>query len=874
LRELKVDSTELLRVFEFEPAFLEKEQHLIPVFGVGVTPASPGTAHWFGGRAGVGAGPNALWTAQLRADSPLRLWVSEFGETKRDFLASLRNEERRALAKVFSGQPVAELPGLEIPAPTADRLVFSSQGSWFDVRASRPQRSGTTLLRGWTHSVGQGHDQAAEVIYDFWVYPDGIPVQVVRQTTRELERESFKGGTVGAFLKKRLLLRPLPESRLSREELVETPFTSLAIPAEGIPLLDLSKTNADFPDESGGAYVIPPPAGAENPLPLIAFWPRVGGENLRLRIKVQDHAGNPREIWREVILVGDGLLDEGPPRRIKTASDQDALDKAWESRTEARTVALGGDPWAIAPEVASRDTTLSVSTIDTVRGPHLSPVRPFTARVHALKSRVDIASALAGTNLETAFTYRTLSKTPLEVRLAPPPLLEPLTAKNGAFIRVHGEASAGLEISGDAKKGIGAISSPSVSIAGIGHDQGLVLGPPELPAAPKLTDIFPETSQLLGAFSLSQILGLGTSLPAWEFKSGQAPEGYVPNAPTNAPLGKLVDVEAVIDGWEASLGWQSEKFSTNGLFVANVPAGRTTELALKAEMGATRSTGSVKWGSRATLTNFAIRFPGTDPSFIRVRFDWLRFDAGSDRPTSVECKVGGVEFDALLKLLEKLSSLLGIPPELKVNVQPDAVDVEYETRKDKPFDVLNFTISSLAIRTGMSLSLKGLPLAVIFALNSKQRPFLISSVEGYAGGGFIECRSSSKGIESFSAAFELGWRQERDFSGVAHGEVSLMAGFYFRTGSAVPALFEGYVRFQGHLSVVAIGGIDIFAYLGLRWQAPSTFIGSAEVRVTVTIGPFDVSQSFTAEWQFSQGKAAQDEALFLSQGSNFCEVCP
>jgi len=105
-----------------------------------------------------------------------------------------------------------------------------------------------------------------------------------------------------------------------------------------------------------------------------------------------------------------------------------------------------------------------------------------------------------------------------------------------------------------------------------------------------------------------------------------------------------------------------------------------------------------------------------------------------------------------------------------------------------------------------------------------------------------------------------------------------MAGFYFEKGGKGVG-FRAYVRLQGFLNVAGIGGVDITAHIALSWaeQCPNTFQGECEVKVTVHIGPLEVSQSFKASHSIGadcHAAALSTSVLQSLSLEEFCEVCP
>jgi hypothetical protein len=878
LRELLVDEKELLKIFEFESVFQGNGSNIEPVTGLSLSPASPKETRWIANGSESRDGVNPLWTVELAPSSkPLRMWVTGWKPTGDEFISPETDLDRKDIFETFSGSVpkcVKHAADAVIPAPQVNQLVLSSQGAWFDVRAAWDPIADCSFAE-WSETVTQRRTHFAEQVFKAWLYPDGIPVLLVLQSTRELEAydgEDFGDG-VGAYLKKRLIIRAREDSKLtSAADLFESPFTEVVVPSEGIPMLDIDKKLGNLPALPSGTdhFIIGGVPRKGLRLGDIAFWPLVGGKPLKFKLSVKDNSGISREVVRSFIVVGNGLLDpDSPGNQLKKTAGLDyekILDDEWESHPE-RHVDMGAIPWAIAKERLPGDTSLTVREIDVVRAASRGPNRPFFSRTHSVGSILDVSRALTGSPTVSRFTYRKkYLPVPSDARADTAGLLDPEVAPGGAFVRVFDDQSAKLEVARGSQRSLGGITSPNSNVGGVGRDHGLVLGHPDLPATPSLDQIFPQTAQLVGGFLIKDLLSDVGEIPGWNFEIG-----IPPIAPTSGPSSSS-DEEPAVDGWIASFTWSTDKVKSSGFFGSD-----GAELTVLADVGSRFSDGKAFWHSKGLLTNFFIAFPSYDKPMFQIDVDELRFEAGTGESPQITCRVKGVKFQGLLALLEKLRELLKIPAGLHVDVSANAIGVSYEIKKEEPSEIFGIlTISDLKLRTGLSLPLTGDPLEVTLAVSGRDQPFTISSTNGYAGAGYLEVRAHSDGIFFFAFSIELGASWKKDF-GIAKGGVTLMAGFYFeKNGKGVG--FRAYVRLQGFLNVAGIGGVDITAHIALSWadQCPNTFQGECEVKVTVHIGPLEVSQSFKASHSIGADCHAPLSASVLQSLSleEFCEVCP
>lgn len=867
LESLDFSTEELLRIFGFECVFASS--HIEPVSGIALTPANPSSCRWAISSRKLGGPSNPLFSARLQTQvPPLQMWAPRWHTMPATFPTPLTDTDRNNIVDTFSGQTPSCSVNAVVLAPEVGLLALSSQGAWLDLKAGWDPVPGCGLAE-WVENVSHGRDHYVEAVYKFWAYPDGLPFLVAKQTTREFDRcDDDRAGGVGAYLKTRLLQRATKQSQLvSPEDLFEQPFTEFILPTDDSPVLDIDTIRGDRPAASGN-YVIGDINEAQLDLGAIAFWPLHSGSTVLNRTLVRDYNGEPKEIQRSFLLVGNALMHETSSGevRLRNPQHEKLLDDAWEA-SPSRNVSMGGRKWAVAKTASPGDTSVTLESMDIVRAAPRGSSRPFYARAHRLNAVLDVSRHLAGETLSIPLTFRPrYLSSPTAARSEPDLLLDPDSADGGAFVRVHAADSASLEIGKGAEQQLGALSTPGVMIAGVGRDRGLLLGSPDLPPTPGIQSIFPAASKLLGAFSFADILDANTTLPEWQFASDDETQ--------QALLSSSGDEEPRLDGWMASLAWKCDSLQSNGFF----GAGSSTALGLLARVGCARSTGISYWQSEGKLVNFTIGFPSAQAPWLNVVFDELTFAASNTNEPTFSCRVARVEFDGLLKLLEALRDALHLPPGLNVTVSKDAIGVSYELRKDDPIDVIGLTIGKIAITTSLLLPLDGRPLEIGFDLNTKDKPFSITSASGYAGGGYVGIRANSSGIGSFAIAFEIGAMASKSFGGIAQGEVSLMAGLYFRSASS-DFMFEGYVRLHGCLSVARIGGVNIMAYLGLTWRssAPKEFAGRCEVRVTVWVGPIEVSQGFEATHTFSAGgsQSLLEEPVGTLAGLvAFCEGCP
>jgi hypothetical protein len=111
-------------------------------------------------------------------------------------------------------------------------------------------------------------------------------------------------------------------------------------------------------------------------------------------------------------------------------------------------------------------------------------------------------------------------------------------------------------------------------------------------------------------------------------------------------------------------------------------------------------------------------------------------------------------------------------------------------------------------------------------------------------------------MESLEIGFEFGGKFALDV-GVASGGVEAMAGIYLKiesTPKGDDVTLTGFLKIDGHVSVLGIVSIEIEIYLAFQYmhKAPDTNIvtGTATATLKVSVLFFSISVSFTVEKSF------------------------
>ena len=147
------------------------------------------------------------------------------------------------------------------------------------------------------------------------------------------------------------------------------------------------------------------------------------------------------------------------------------------------------------------------------------------------------------------------------------------------------------------------------------------------------------------------------------------------------------------------------------------------------------------------------------------------------------------------------------------------------------------------------------PLNFRFAFCERQQPFTLT-VSLFGGGGFFAMDVGIDKVVMVEAALEFGASVALNL-GVAQGQASIMAGFYFQKAGDGFTL-TGYFRASGSLSVIGIITVSLVFYLGLSYASKDaragtrgTLWGQAKLTVKIEILFFSTSVSVSMEREFA-----------------------
>jgi hypothetical protein len=208
---------------------------------------------------------------------------------------------------------------------------------------------------------------------------------------------------------------------------------------------------------------------------------------------------------------------------------------------------------------------------------------------------------------------------------------------------------------------------------------------------------------------------------------------------------------------------------------------------------------------------------------LEVKFNYLEFKTGSSQKTDVKVDLDSdspVKFKGVLDFVNNLQSILpsgGFSDDGPyIDLKPTGVTAGFNISVPN-VEVGICMISNISLGASVTLPFTGAPLTIGFNFCKRENPFMLT-ISCFGGGGFFMMVTTLKGIQSIEAAFEFGAAISLNV-GVASGGVSAMGGFYYKMeileGEESTTL-TGYLRLNGHLSILGLISVSLEFYLALN----------------------------------------------------------
>ncbi|TKG90463.1 hypothetical protein EYV94_23960 [Puteibacter caeruleilacunae] len=267
---------------------------------------------------------------------------------------------------------------------------------------------------------------------------------------------------------------------------------------------------------------------------------------------------------------------------------------------------------------------------------------------------------------------------------------------------------------------------------------------------------------------------------------------------------------------------------------------------------------------------------------IRLAFEQIKFTAGSGQKSDVKVRMAQDDpflFLGPLTFINKLQEIIpgnGFSDGPYIKISPSGVKAGY----DLPIPSVEVGVCSIAnISLGASVRLPftGEPLTFSFNFCKRESPFMLT-ISCFGGGGYFILTSSVKSFVSMEAAFEFGAAISINL-GVASGGVSVMGGFYFKmeiVDENTQTTLTGYIRINGHLSILGLIGISLEFYLAFvamfEGDKVKKLYGEATVKVKVEVLFFSKTVKVTCRREL-KGNDADPKFIEMIDQQDWLDYC-
>lgn len=259
-----------------------------------------------------------------------------------------------------------------------------------------------------------------------------------------------------------------------------------------------------------------------------------------------------------------------------------------------------------------------------------------------------------------------------------------------------------------------------------------------------------------------------------------------------------------------------------------------------------RSTASSFHGA---LTNFEINLF----DMVVLGVTRLAFSADNGKMHLESPQIDGVTINSPLDFLNGLADwmngsngpfVMPLPNGVKAGYRMSGTDIPIG-----PLLVLNFSFEA-------AVELPFDDRAAIFsvAVGSKDDPCLVS-VPPYGGGMFFEMQMAGSRLVALSAAVEYGLMGAFD-SGVVKGVGRVVVGIYIMQ-NAQGGLLQGYFYAGGYARILGIISVTVDLRISLTYSTTGRVDGAGRFSVSIGVGPFSWTLTYTVEYQSKKASAIQ-----------------
>ena len=730
------------------------------------------------------------------------------------------------------------------PSPVeTERVMLTTLGAWLRLQGDWEPPSfppgGSLTVEQWRHEATMARDQYVRVVYAGYLFPFGHRASLVKVTERKFmfQEDAETPGYVAYLFQRMFILVRQPQRSYSHREM---PFRTVTLKTRVTPNL------AD------------PTTSAIGSLGQEAFWPRVvsgSGSTIvdfQFHLATTDWQGRASEFTLPLIFVGKNV-DETPASIAAVVASYNSLS----ALADRRRAPFNGQSVAFAPPTKADDTSLETTGVSFGALPQPSHTPHFWPIMAQAEVDIPAVKQLVGngapSTIELEATY--LQGTGNAIGNAGQVFAQVVSATPldfGGTEKTGGLVAPDLTISGLSRV-LGPVGGPAAQMVGAGGNS---------PAEFKPQDIFGSGVKLLGGIELWQIV------KDLVFHNAANTANKVPQLVTV----RDGDVVRTTYTWQLT---EAELVDT-GLFVPKAGATFMLQATVEKVLDATTPPTMQIDGA---LTNFAVvLLPGL--TLVQLDFDAVTFKSQGGKKVDVAVQLAGVQFKGILEFVNELSNYLPLdgfndPPALSIVPPPDpGLEVGFSLGIPT-IGIGIMTIQNIALGASFYLPFGDKPMNFRFAFCEREQPFILT-VSLFGGGGFFTINIGAAGVTSLEAALEFGASVALNL-GVASGEASIMAGFYFQMAGADFAL-TGYFRAAGSLSVLGIITVSLEFYLGLTYASKGfvphggTLWGQAKLTVKIEILFFSTSVSVSMEREFAGSDPSFRQLVSTSAWAQYCDA--
>jgi hypothetical protein len=705
---------------------------------------------------------------------------------------------------------------LYIEPATGSFLALSALGASINVQGSWPATANSLI--SWIHRASVGRDSYVRVVNLGYLFPFGNQAVKIKITDREFQVDN--SANVHAYLVTREYIV------VTQPEIVYAGDPNEPDKGRGNPIRQVkAKTVATPPIDFDGTA---DPGILVGPYdPNVALWVRSDDIDVPFAFTVTDIEGRSVDITTSVIWLDKTLTDNSDINLITALYDAEGPFRNSPSFGGA-LFAFADTQGALVGSTAHHVDNYTLTATFVSNG-----LSNFYPQLNHAAVRLPGAEQLVG-----------VGGTPLP---APSVSIHPSYLTNGFL---SGVAEIYLQVTQNGPglnfpvNLVGGMAAPNIDVTGLARDIGTVAGDLDTLLAGKFdptsyfSSLTGDIGKLFGAISIIEIIaGVDPNGAAANAQAPQITNNFVyPNNDKSKPPTAI----------DTKLKWQPKvTTSLDGFFVPH-----NSKLLITAEIYTPISQPSqTTYSIHGELNNFDIVLFGNIAPYLGISFTSLTFDSKTGAKTSLQPTIKSVSFMGPLTFIQDLEQLLASIGGPSIDVTSAGINASYSLALPD-VGVGVFSLSNLSINAGLNIPFDGSPVRVRFGLCTQDNPFLLT-VWIFGGGGYFSLALGADGIEGLQVELDFGAAVSIDL-GVASGGVSIMAGIYYsvqqvqvkgKTENQVQ--LTGFLRADGHLSVLGIITLSMEFYLALTYLDPGQAYGEATVTVSISILFFSASVSAT-----------------------------